>query len=125
MARISKEEFEKALLALEEAYSECSQQPLNSKAYKLLRDAAIQRFEFSIEIAWKVATKSLGGSSTSPKPALREMLKSGLIVDIDQWFDFIEARNKSSDSYDEAIATEDFSQLATFISAARDLLSKI
>lgn len=96
MARISKEEFEKALVALEEAYSECERQILNSKSYKLMRDATIQRFEFSVEIAGKVAMKSLGGSATSPKPALREMLKSGIITNIDQWFDFIDAWNKSS-----------------------------
>lgn len=125
MATASKFEFEKALIALEEAHSECSHQVPNSKAFKLFRDATIQRFEFCVELGWKVAIKSLGLPSTSPKPALREMLRAGLITDIDRWFDFIEARNKSSHTYDENIAAEVFSEISDFISFARELLSKI
>lgn len=125
MAAISKNEFEKALVALEEAHSECLLHPSGSKSYKLIRDATIQRFEFCIELGWKVAIKTLGSSASSPKPALREMLKSGLITDIDSWFDFIDARNKSSHTYDENIAAEVFSSISAFINAARDLLSKV
>lgn len=125
MAKISKDEFEKALVALEEAHSECIQQQPGSKGYKLMRDASIQRFEFCIELAWKVSIKSLGSTTTSPKPALRELLKAGLIADIDLWFDFIEARNKSSHTYDENIAAEVFSCIQGFITAARTLLSKV
>lgn len=125
MAAISKNEFEKALVALEEAYSECVRHTPGSKPYKLIRDATIQRFEFCIELAWKIAIKTLGSVISSPKPALREMLKAGLIADIESWFDFIDARNKSSHTYDENIAAEVFSCINAFINAARDLLSKI
>ncbi len=69
--------------------------------------------------------KVLGLGVTSPKLALREMLKSNLISNIEQWFDFIDARNKSSHAYDENIAAEVFSCIGGFIAAARDLLSKI
>ena len=125
MASISKSEFEKALVALEEAHDECLNQIVDSKAYKLIRDATIQRFEFCVEIAWKVAVKTLGVNVTSPRPALREMLRSGLISNIDLWFDFLEARNKSSHTYDEAIAAEVFSYIGSFRLAARELVSKI
>jgi nucleotidyltransferase substrate binding protein (TIGR01987 family) len=125
MAQISKEEFEKALVALEEAHEECMRQAVGSKPYKLLRDATIQRFEFCVELAWKVSVKGLGLAASSPKPALRELLKSGIISDINLWFDFIEARNKSSHAYDENIAAEVFSCVSAFKGAARDLLSKI
>lgn len=125
MAKVSKEEFEKALVALEEAHEECIRQVPNSKSYKLLRDATIQRFEFCVELSWKVSLKSLGATATSAKPALREMLKSAYITDINLWFDFIEARNKSSHTYDENIAVEVFSHIAGFIVEARALLLKL
>jgi len=125
LAQASKEEFEKTLVALEEAHGECVGQVVGSKAYKLIRDATIQRFEFCVELAWKVAIKSLGATSTSAKPALREMLKSAMITDINLWFDFVEARNKSSHTYDENIAAEVFSHIAKFIDEARALLLKL
>lgn len=125
VAKISKEEFDKALVALEEAHSECVQQLSGSKIYKLYRDASIKRFEFCIELAWKVSVKSLGTTSSSPKPALREMLKSGLITDINQWFDFLDQRNKSSHSYDEQVAKEVFGCIAAFIDEAKTLLSRL
>ena len=112
-------------MALEEAFAECAKQAPGSKAYKLLRDATIQRFEFSVEIAWKVSAKALGSPSTSAKPVLREMLRAGMISDIDRWFDFVEARNKSSHTYDENIAAEVFSAIGPFIAAARELFSKL
>lgn len=125
MAKVSKQEFEKALVALEEAHDECLKQVVDSKPYKLFRDATIQRFEFCVELAWKVAIKSLGVPVTSPRPAMRELLRAGLIQNIDRWFDFIDARNKSSHSYDENIASEVFSHIADFRLSARELLSKI
>ncbi len=125
MARISKDEFVKSLLALEEANSACLANQNDTHLFKLFRDASIQRFEFCVELAWKVAIKSLGQPVTSPKPALREMFKSGLISDIDLWFDFIEARNKSSHTYDENIAKEVFAFISKFILAAKDLETRI
>jgi nucleotidyltransferase substrate binding protein (TIGR01987 family) len=125
MAQVSKDEFSKALIALEEAFEECSRSEPGTKIYKLMRDAAIQRFEFCVELAWKVSVKSLGVVATSPKPALREMFKAGLISDFNTWFDYIEARNKSSHTYDENIAAEVYSHVEHFIDDARSLLSKI
>lgn len=60
MAQISKTELGSAIESLAEAFAECAAQPEGSKAYKLFRDATIQRFEFCIDIAWKVAMKTLG-----------------------------------------------------------------
>lgn len=125
MAKVSKDEYVKALGALEEAHEECLLQVVGSKSYKLMRDACIQRFEFCVELGWKVSLKYLGLSGTSPKMAMREMLKANMISDINLWFDFIEARNKSSHTYDENIAAEVFAIIAVFIVEARALSLKM
>lgn len=121
MSVLSIHEFEKALSSLKDAYS-AYEIETHQKTKILFRDATIQRFEFTIELAWKVSIKFLGQNVTSPKPALLEMAQSGLIHDIQVWFDAIEARNKSSHSYDEDIALDIIQKIRGFIPHAEALL---
>lgn len=115
MAAISIEEYQKALFSLEDALTLTEASPTGSKVFELNRDGSIQRFEFCVELAWKVSAKELGLKATSPKMALREMLKSGLIADFDLWFDFIVERNKSSHTYDKKIAHEVYQAAKAFL----------
>ena len=98
---VSIEEFERALLRLEEALA----QPKND----FIRDSVIQRFEFSIELAWKSAKKQLGLTDTAPKMIIRDLAQQGLISDPLRWFGFLEARNLSSHSYNEGVAEQIYS----------------
>lgn len=121
---VSIDEFEKALISLEQAiaFSEQTNEPLQ---FKIARDACIQRFEFCIELAWKTSLKILGSSSTTAKPVLREMAQNGLIEDTQIWFDFVEARNKSSHTYNEDIAQDVFTVLNSFLPHGKALLEKL
>jgi nucleotidyltransferase substrate binding protein (TIGR01987 family) len=125
MATLQTSEFEKALKSLEYAYSQTLNHSKGSDEFKLARDATIQRFEFCVELSWKISAKFLGSSSTAAKPVLREMLQNKYIINIETWFQFIEARNKSSHTYDEEIAAEVYSVVALFLPEARSLLSKL
>lgn len=120
-------EFEKALATLKEALESLTeaQSHHNLTQYRLVRDALIQRYEFSIELAWKISAKILGSSSTTAKPVLREMVQNGLIGDIQTWFDFIEGRNKTSHAYDEGIAEEVVLLVQKFYPEATQLLAKL
>lgn len=73
-----------------------------------LRDSCIQRFEFCIELAWKVSVRFLNLQTRSPNTAIREMADNGLIDDVAVWFDFLEARNKTSHTYSEPVAVAVF-----------------
>jgi nucleotidyltransferase substrate binding protein (TIGR01987 family) len=101
-------EFERALATLHEALQELSKVSKQTQLaqYRMIRDALVQRFEFSIELAWKTSAKVLGSSSTAAKPVIREMAQNSLISDVQKWFDFIEGRNKTSHAYDEDIAEQ-------------------
>lgn len=81
-------------------------EPNNIELHKALRDSCIQRFEFCIELSWKVSIKLLGLDTKAPNPAIREMAQNKLIDDTQIWFGFLIARNKTSHSYDEEIAQE-------------------
>ncbi len=121
---VSITEYEKALISLEEALVA---HPLETDipTQKMIRDSCIQRFEFCVELAWKTALKKLGLPSTAPKPAIRDLAKAGLIADVDLWFDFIEARNKSSHAYDEKVAEEVLEAARKFLPAGEELLRRI
>ncbi len=113
------------MLNRENVHEESLKQISDSKAFKLYRDATIQRFEFCVELAWKVSIKALGSNATSPRLAMRELLRAGYIENIERWFDYIDTQNKSSHSYDEGIAAEVFATIPDFRFSARELLSKL
>ncbi len=89
-------EFQKAVRRLQEA--------LDQEKNEFIRDSVIQRFEFCVELAWKTSKKSLGLSAMAPKVVIREMAQAGVIDDPNRWFDYLEARNLSSHSYNEDVA---------------------
>ena len=75
----------------------------------IVRDASIQRFEYTFEITWKLfkkAAKLEGIEVTSPRQALRSAYQLGIITDIDIWFEMLEDRNMTSHTYDQYIANK-------------------
>lgn len=121
---VSVTEFQNALKTLSQALKFADQES-DVDRYNLARDASIQRFEFCVELAWKVSAKKMGSSSITSKPVLREMAAQGLISNIDLWFDFIEARNKSSHTYKEEIAAEVFAAARKFVPEGEALCQKL
>lgn len=124
MAVVSIEEYSKALQRLKDSLGEFHKQS-DQNLKEMLRDSVIQRFEFCAELSWKVSLKEVGIASQPPKIAIREMARAGLVTEVDKWFDFIEARNKSSHTYDEKIAAEVLAVIPDFILQADQLLSKL
>jgi len=122
---VSIDEFAKALASLQEAMAFADQNINNSVAFKIARDACIQRFEFSVELAWKSSVKMLGLASVAPKPAIRDMAQSGLIANPTLWFEFVDARNRSSHTYAEHVAKEVFSVARSFVPEAQNLLTEL
>ena len=122
MAVVSIQEYAKALSALEKAVTLTESHKNDLELYKLNRDGSIQRFEFCVELAWKVSVKEMGTNTTSPKTALREMLQNKLISNFDAWFEFVVARNKSSHTYDEDIAAQVYSVAVSFLNDGKSLL---
>lgn len=100
------DDLHKALLRLADALG----QPEN----EFVRDAAIQRFEFSFELAWKgvqAAARLEGQDCASPRAALSTAWRNGWIADEDAWLDMLEERNNTTHAYREAIAKEVFGNL--------------
>ena len=122
---ISIDELVKALKALQEALEFSKQTKSDEIKFKIARDAFIQRFEYCIELSWKVSVKKVGSQTKFPKQAIREMARADLIHSAEEWLDFIEARNNSSHSYDEETAAKVFQHIVLFSVKADDLVKKL
>ena len=67
-------------------------------------DGTIQRFEFTYELAWKLAKAALshyGVDAPTPRMVIKEAFKANIIEDGDGWIDMLEDRNRTSHLYDE------------------------
>ncbi len=96
-----KQEFSKALSRLKDALD----QPEN----EFTRDAVIQRFEFTYELAWKVIKLYLEDKDIivlNPKDALAEGLAQRIIDDGNGWSELHRRRNETSHTYREEMAIE-------------------
>ena len=84
------------------------------------RDAAIQRFEFSFELAWKAVSafaRSEGLEARSPREALRVAHRLAWIDDDGLWLRMLDDCNRTSHIYNEAVAEEIFARLGPYASA--------
>jgi nucleotidyltransferase substrate binding protein (TIGR01987 family) len=73
----------------------------------IVRDACIQRFEFTFEMAWKAIqahARAQGLSCVSPRDCLRTAFRLGLVEDDPGWMTMVEDRNRTVHTYDEASA---------------------
>lgn len=86
--------------------SEAAVQPESS----IVRDATIQRFEFTFETIWKALKLYLehqGHECSGPRPTLKKAFAAGLIAtaeEADVWMKMLEERNLTSHAYDESLA---------------------
>lgn len=123
---ITTEELKKALNSLKIASNLMKKSDLQDpELQKALRDACIQRFEYSIELSWKTSMKVLGSSTMAAKPAIREMARNNLISDSGLWLEFIEARNETSHAYDEDVAAKVFLNVQKFMPEAENLIQAL
>lgn len=92
------------------------------------RDAAIQRFEFSFELAWKAVSayaRSEGLEARSPREALRVAHRLAWIDDDGLWLRMLDDRNRTSHIYNEAVAQEIFARLGAYAAALGDLRRRL
>ena len=123
-----KSELQNAVKRLREAVA----QPQSD----LVRDAVIQRFEFTFELVWKSLKLYLerqGLDCGGPRSTLKKAFAEGLIDSPDQadvWMEMLEDRNLTSHAYDEALArriyrhiVQNYAQLLKQMAAMIEALS--
>ena len=97
----------------------------------VVRDAAVQRFEYSFESLWKLLLAYLGAAegivSNSPKQCFREGLKVGLLAaeEAERCLEMTDDRNLTSHTYIEAIAATIFGKLPAYHRLMDDLWGRL
>lgn len=104
---------------------------LSEPENEFVRDAAIQRFEYTFELAWKMIKRHLdwmGESDTaalSRKDLFRQAARIGLISDPEAWFIYNQARNESSHTYNRAVAERVFEEAQKFFPDVQELAENL
>ena len=121
--------FRKALASLARAIAR-SQQSLRDEE---LRDAVIQHFEFTFELAWKTMKRQLEQEVAEPASVdrlgfhdlLREAAERGLLADVEGWMEYRRQRNITAHTYDEDKAKSVYQTALRFYSAALALAGEV
>ena len=120
-SEITIKQFEKAVRRLEEV--------LNMSETDVIRDSAIQRFEFTLDISWKMLKALLeeekGIICVSPKECFREAYRQGVVNYDEDWIKFVDMRNETVHTYNEDNAERIYSQLPNALSHFKELLKFI
>jgi len=119
--------FEKALSSLQRVLQRSHAVPGDDD----IRDACIQRFEYTYELAFKMLKRQLEQELPSSdeldhlpfKEVIRIGAERGLIDSPQRWFDYRDKRNITSHTYDEVKAREVYGVLDDFAADAADLLT--
>lgn len=98
-----------------------------------VRDACIQRFEYTFELSIKTIKRYIeqempikeSVDQINYRDLLRITFEIGLIDEIDKWFQYREARNQTSHAYDENKARIVYEILPDFIKNADFLIAQL
>jgi nucleotidyltransferase substrate binding protein (TIGR01987 family) len=98
-----------------------------------LRDAVIQRFEYTYELACKMMKRQIEQESPNPaeidqlsfKDLLRTAAEKGIVADVEAWLVYRDQRNITSHTYDEKEAKSVYETALKFYKDAEILLSNL
>lgn len=121
--------LEKALASLDKAFVRAEAHLGDDE----LRDACIQRFEYSFELSWKMLKRQIEQEvGTSPevdtyskKGLFRAGGERGLIHDVEAWFNYLEKRNLTVHTYDQGHAEEVYKVIGNFLKDSQSLLKNL
>jgi nucleotidyltransferase substrate binding protein (TIGR01987 family) len=118
---VLKIDFEKSLKKFNEI--------LNTPVSEITRDAALKRFEFTFDLAWKTLQAYLeenkGIVCKSPKECIREAYRLGIIDYDEKWLNIFDWRNQIVHEYSEDFAEELFEKLPDVLKIFEELLKRI
>ena len=121
--------LDKALNSLGRAVARAESNPADEE----VRDAVIQRFEYSYELCWKMIKRQLETEAAVPadidgmsfKALMREAAERGLIGSVENWLVYREQRNVTAHTYDQEKAHSVYLTAVEFLPVALVLLAML
>lgn len=128
MGEIDFSSLGKALKSLQEAVELSKESPSD----EIIRDAVIQRFEYTFELCWKHLKRYLEQEGfNSPdrilnyKDMIRDAAQMKLLDNPEMWFKYREARNLTVHTYDRSNAESVYLSALSFLSDATSLFTNL
>jgi nucleotidyltransferase substrate binding protein (TIGR01987 family) len=128
MTQLNLSSLENALKQLEQGFEEARLNP-NSE---IIRDGVMQRFEYSMDLCWKMIQRYLrviaqidDANIRTKKDLFREAARLKLITDAEAWIGHYEARNETSHAYNKEAAELVFKRAVMFFPDAKLLLGSL
>ena len=113
--------FDKALSQLKKA--------LEEPESPIVRDATIQRFEFTYELCWKTLKNYLedihGVRAVSPRLVFKEAFAIDLIENEEIFIEMIESRNRLSHTYNEEQAQSIYLKCDAYLKEMKMVIQKL
>lgn len=104
------------------------QEALKRDKDDIVRDAVIQRFEFTFELTWKAIMTILRENDIEfrgVKTVFRDAARIGLLENVEDWFSYLEARNLTTHTYDLETAEKVYQRAKEFSKSLTTLLPKL
>ena len=127
--------LKKAIASLGKALKVASPDKLDDMSedqQEVIKAGVIQNFEFTYELCWKFMKRWLEKNmgvvdvdGVTRRELFRLSAKSKLILDVDQWMEYHDARNETSHSYDQDAADEIFQVSKNFFPDSMKFLQAI
>ena len=129
MAELDLSSLSKALESLSKAVERSRREPDDEE----VRDAVIQRFEYSYELCWKMLKRAIERESPVPaevdrmsfRQLVREGGERGFIAEVEHWMEYRSQRNITSHTYDQAKAASVYRTTLRFLPDALSLLARL
>jgi nucleotidyltransferase substrate binding protein (TIGR01987 family) len=121
-----------AVNSLENAINVYRRNEFDEELRKALQAGVIKNFEFTYELCWKymkrwieqnVSPDAVDG--TTRKELFRQAAENKLITNVEIWFAFNRARNKTSHTYDVQTAENVFAVAQEFLIHAKDFRNRL
>jgi nucleotidyltransferase substrate binding protein (TIGR01987 family) len=126
---MSEKYLHEKLVDFEKALNKFGELALMDNLNEIERDAAILRFEFTYEMAWKCLKhflESKGAKETNyPKDVIKTGYSGHLIENELEWIEMIKHRNLTVHTYREEFAISLASKFRTYYNEMTQLLNKL
>ena len=116
------EKLNQSLTSVERALTRLEIALVQNSDHELVVDGTIQRFEFCIELFWKMLKRALqeeGIETGTPREAIQKAYQVKWFDDEHLWLQMLHDRNQTSHIYDEEVAMEIYRRIPSYHSAMK------
>lgn len=118
------DKFKNTLNQLKDAFASF-EDVMKQEKNEYIRDSAIQRFEYTFELTWKllkIYLEEKGIKVYAPRDVIKESFQVGILPDDITWLNMLETRNQTSHLYKKSMAEDVYGKLPLYLKLIDNLM---